>query len=399
MRLRAFPIGLAGLVLLGVAIRVYYTVRVAPWPPDRLDDEIFYNVEPLLIAKGQGFSDVAAAVSQQPARPTAAHPPLYPVVLAGLAKLGAHGQEAQRLMGVAFGAGTIATLGVLGRRLAGDRVGLIAAALAALYPMLITADGALMSESLLGLLVALSLLAAYRLHDAPDPARAVVLGVLLGLAALTRGEALLLVGLLLVPIWRAPGGRRAAVICACAALVVIVPWSVRNWTAFDRPVLISTTLSSAVAGANCHSTYYGGDIGSWDLGCIKAHPGNEAVALDRARGDALRYAGDHVTRLPVVAAARVARVWGVSRTLEGRHRGFLEAGAVMYLVLLPLAAYGFVLLRRRRTPVWILMTPFILVTVTALLIYGDVRFREPAELSLVVLAAVGLERGASRPLR
>ena len=46
--------------------------------------------------------------------------------------------------------------------------GLIAAGLAAVYPTLIAADGALMSETLYGALVALALLAAYRLLDAPE---------------------------------------------------------------------------------------------------------------------------------------------------------------------------------------------------------------------------------------
>ena len=42
-----------------------------------------------------------------------------------------------------------------------------------------------MSESLYGMLVALSLLAAYRLFEAVYVGRAIVLGALLGLAALT----------------------------------------------------------------------------------------------------------------------------------------------------------------------------------------------------------------------
>ena len=70
----------------------------------------------------------------------------------------------------------------------------------------------------------------------------------------------------------------------------------------------------------------------------------------------------------------------------------MHIGAVVYFGLIGLAVYGFVLLRRRRVPVWILMTPFITVTVTALLAYGQIRFRHSAELSLVVLGAVALDR-------
>jgi hypothetical protein len=51
---------------------------------------------------------------------------------------------------------------LLGRGLAGDLAGLLAAGLAAVDPALIAADGALMSESLYRLLLAMTLLAAYR---------------------------------------------------------------------------------------------------------------------------------------------------------------------------------------------------------------------------------------------
>lgn len=111
--------------------------------------------------------------------PTAQHAPFYPLMLTGLCELGGSGEQAQRLLGTAFGAGTIIALGCLGRRVAGDRVGLVAAGLAAVYPMLVTADGALSSESLYGFLVAVTLLAADRCRGATRG----VVGAAAGLAA------------------------------------------------------------------------------------------------------------------------------------------------------------------------------------------------------------------------
>jgi hypothetical protein len=48
-------------------------------------------------------------------------------------------------------------------------------------------------------------------------------------------------------------------------------------------------------------------------------------------------------------------------------------------------------LRRRGQPTWILVVPFMIVSVTALATYGNLRFREPAEICTVVLAAVALD--------
>jgi 4-amino-4-deoxy-L-arabinose transferase-like glycosyltransferase len=327
---------------------------------------------------------------------TAEHPPLYSVVLAGPALLGLDSADAFRLAGAAFGAGTIALVGLLGRRLAGERAGLIAAAVAALYPTLIAADGALMSETLYGLLTAASLLAAYRLVDTPSIGRGVVLGALVALTALTRGEALLLLPLLLVPVLRSPAGRRASLVALVAFLVVLTPWTARNWIVFNRPVAIATNSGTAVAGANCAVTYASGDyLGGWYPPCIKEHPGkNEAEHHAEALRDGVRYAGDHLGRLPVVLAARLGRVASVYKPFaipEGRSVRVQKVGVVAYFLLVPFAVAGFVLLRRRGEVTWILAAPFIIVAVTALTTYGNLRFREPAEIALAVLAAVSLD--------
>jgi 4-amino-4-deoxy-L-arabinose transferase-like glycosyltransferase len=389
-----WPVLLA-IVAAGVTIRVLQTLLEAPWPPPGLDDQFYFSAMPKLLADGHGFVAPFKLVFRHVTVPTAEHPPLYSVVLAVPAKLGITSPDSQRLAGSVFGAGTITTVGLLGRRLAGERAGLIAAGLAAIYPMLIGADGALMSETLLGLLVALTLLCAYRLLDRPDAVRAATFGVVAGLAALTRGEALLLLPLALVPVVRRPGGWRAAAIAAVALVVVLTPWTIRNWVVFDRPVLIATNSGTAVAGANCYATYHGSKIGGWWPPCIREHPGlNEAAHHSKALHEGVDYARDHAGRLPVVLAARFGRVWSLYdpfQTPEGRSQRVLKLGVVAFFLLLPFAVYGAYLLRRRGPGAWILLMPFVVVTLTALSTYGNVRFREPAEVSLVVLAAVALD--------
>ena len=147
-----FGPGLLAIVAAGVVIRLVYTLVEAPWPPPALDDQFYFSALPKLLADGEGFIAPFKFLFRDVTTATAEHPPLYSLVLAAPAELGFSSPDAQRLAGTAFGAGTIATVGVLGRRLAGDRAGLLAAGLAAIYPTLIAADGALMSESLYGLL-------------------------------------------------------------------------------------------------------------------------------------------------------------------------------------------------------------------------------------------------------
>ena len=104
-------------------------------------------------------------------------PPLYVLFLAGASELVGTSVEAHRLASCVVGAGTVDCARLPGRRVAGPRVGLIAAGVGAVYPLLWVADGTVMSESLLGLLTALALIAALRLLERPESlGRAAVLG-------------------------------------------------------------------------------------------------------------------------------------------------------------------------------------------------------------------------------
>src|SRR4051794_32058425 len=162
-----------------------------------------------------------------------------------------------------------------------------------------------MSETLYGLLIALVLLAAYRLRDEPTAWRAVALGAVIGLAALTRAEALLLLPLLLLPRWR------WFLVACLATAVVVLPWTVRDWAAFDQPVLISTNDGITIAGSNCPASYHGRELGSFTTSCIAPvrFPDNEARQAAEYRSDATSYASDHAGRAPVVVAVRVLRLW------------------------------------------------------------------------------------------
>jgi 4-amino-4-deoxy-L-arabinose transferase-like glycosyltransferase len=392
---RRFGLALAAIVAAGVAVRVAHTLLVAPWPPGIFNDEAYYKAVAELVARGEGFVRPGEFFGQGISIPTAERPPLYSLALAGLVKLHLGGPDGMRLLGAVSGGAVIALLGLLGRRLAGDRAGLIAAGLAAAYPTLIAADGALMTESLYGAFAAAALLLAHDLLLQPRIRWAALLGAVGGLAALTRGEGLILVAILLLPLLRDGPGRRAALAAVVAFALVLTPWTIRNWSAFDQPVLVATESGQTLAGANCETAYHGRNMGSWQVSCVRLRGlRNEAEDNNQAGGKGIEYARDHLERVPLVLAARVTRTWGLfwpGQVPEGRAKWVTYAGVAMYVLLLPLAAFGFVTLRRRGVPVWAVATPIVVVTVSSLLTYGSVRFRHTAELALVVLAAVAID--------
>jgi 4-amino-4-deoxy-L-arabinose transferase-like glycosyltransferase len=272
---------------------------------------------------------------------------------------------------------------------------------------MIAADGSLMSEGLYSTLIAAALLCAFRLRDRGDARSAAGLGAAIALAGLTRSEALLLVPLLALPIaLTRPAARwRLAAVALATTALVIAPWSIRNWAEFGRPVLISTNDGTLLAGANCGRTYHGQDLGFWNIKCISQRSiANEADQEARWRCEGAGYARDHDGRLPVVLAARLLRTWDLYQPrrmvgfAEGRWRRADQAGVVAYFLLLPFMLAGGWLIRRRRGELLILLAPVALVCVLSLMGYGIPRFRAPAEITIVTLAAVAVTRLLERRL-
>ncbi len=397
---RGFALRLAGLTAVGVALRALYLFTIARHV-NGAGDWHFYHLQANLVADGKGFIEPFKYTFDHHVSPSAGHPPLYPLALSVVSKLGGTGELSHRALGLILGACTIVLVGLLGRRAGGDRLGLLAAGLCAAYPLMVAVDGALMSETLYGPLIAIALLAAWRLLDRPGPWIALGTGAAIALAALTRSEALLLIPLLAWPAaWRGGTGwpwRAVLATLGCAA--VLAPWTIRNADRFGAFVPISTNDSTVLAGANCPLTYHGVDTGGWNLECISPRrEDNEARQAAIWRRQATDYARDHAGRLPVVAVVRFLRVWDLWQPrrqvmfAEGRQRRVEQAGVAVYFAFMVLGVIGAIELRRRGVTLLVLLAPAAMVCVSAVFGYGVPRLRHAFEIPLLVLAAAGILR-------
>jgi len=95
---------------------------------------------------------------------------------------------------------TVGVCGLVGRRLAGPRAGIVAGLVVATYPYLWVNPGAVLSESVELLVLALLLWAVLRFWARPRLVTAGEIGLYLGLAALTRSELILLVIMIGIPL-------------------------------------------------------------------------------------------------------------------------------------------------------------------------------------------------------
>ena len=142
---------------------------------------------------------------------TIGHPPLQSWLGLLFIKLGFNPLTALRLVSASSGAVTLVMVGLLGRRLGGARVGLVAAALCVLLPFFVVHNGIGIIEPLVVALMVSALYAQYEFARKPDLRVAVLLGLVLAAAWITKENtkpALVLLPLSLLCFDWSPEGRR-----------------------------------------------------------------------------------------------------------------------------------------------------------------------------------------------
>ncbi len=393
---------LTAIVVVALVVRLAYWL--SKWSaPLQLNDSIYYSGQAYQLVHGHFFRELF--VNQ----PGAEHGPLTAVLMAPLT-IGASYVRWQRLVTVAAGVTTVWAIGRCTRRIAGRRVALIAAGIAAVYPNLWMNDGLVMSESVSILLVVLSLWAAHVAATSPGRRPLVLLGVALGLATLARSELVLLAPLVLL--WLVVARRRAAgkgspmpwrpvVLAGVTAVAVVLPWVTFNVARFERPVTLSTNDGTTLIGANCDDMYHGGNTGGWTVLCVLADPQyspaeEPSVRSARERSIGLHYVRDHLGELPRVMVARAGRsldLYGLRDMLhqdvgEERPRWAAWAGIVAFWALAVLAVVGARRMRRRDR--WLLLAPVLVSAITTVAFYGGHRIRSSAEPSIVIFAALAV---------
>ena len=407
-----------GLLALALIVRLGTLLVVAPTRTDG-GDPLFYHSTANLLATGHGFPEPLNFIAYQQWHASALHGPLYPLVLSISSRLGGTTYFDHKFLSLLIGTGVVAFVGLVARRVAPQKyrnpIALLAMFFASIYPNLWLVDGVMFPEGLMALCTTAAVYSAYRWKDSQQKSSqyrwAVATGALIALAALARGEGLLLTVLLIAP-WiflRRELSLRARakniVIAALACLIVLAPWFIRNTRSFEEVVPLSTNGNELFVYANCDEAYSGKFIGFWLFDCQEQlrregidATGDETQKSLFWREKGFSYAKDHVGELPKVIAARVGRQWELFRPwqntefapIEGRNKNAARAGLFMYYGLAAAAIYGAYLIRKRRAGLLPLGALFINVTLTAIYAYGTTRFRVPAEPALCVLAAVGI---------
>ena len=130
-------------MILALALRVAVIAADSGYEPAH--DAFDYDRHARAIAAGDGYPESGYVVD---GGPSALRPPGYPYFLGGAYALSGDSVELGRLANAALGALAVLLLYLLANRIWGRRVGLVAAALAAVFPPLVLPSRDLLSEPL-----------------------------------------------------------------------------------------------------------------------------------------------------------------------------------------------------------------------------------------------------------
>jgi 4-amino-4-deoxy-L-arabinose transferase-like glycosyltransferase len=310
----------------------------------------------------------------------------------------------------------VAAVAALGWLLFDRMTGLVAAAIAALYPESIALGVFVLSEAPFAPLMMLNLVFWVLAWQRGRHGWSLAAGIAAGLATLMRPSWLLMtpfaavvLAVLIVVLMnreqRAAGLRRHLAIMAVSLLGLVLtmsPWWIRNYRVSGR--FVPTTLQ---VGASLYDGLSPTATGASDMRFVgrfvaeqraaDAAAGGEQTGLfedrlDRRMRDAsVRWAREHPRRALQLVGIKLARMWSpLPNAGEFQSRWLRLALLLTYTPLIVLALVGLWRFRHLGWPIWLCVLPAIYLTCLHVVFVSSIRYRGPAMLPLIVLAAAAI---------
>jgi hypothetical protein len=418
------------LLILGLAfsLRVAWCLHAAREP--RIGDPVAYRWYGAQIAEGNGYHSFTIFLARineiltggprvlpDHNVPTAMFPPGYPAVLGALFWMVIHSPLPDNLLAAAVSLNVVLSVATvflafeIARRLFDIRVGLVTAALLAVYPNLIYYTATLHWETTF---IFIAMAALFVLLRRPWPAgrlpmrTLVTFAVLLGLSVLIRPMSLgMVVALFIASLIAGAGLRRASAQCGIVLgliVLMILPWTIRNIVKMDSPVVIATEVGPALCVSRQPGARGDKDLSFMHRYCEPLPPGlpveqHEVWANNHALAKSIEFVVDHPLRELRLWGSRVRYAYredhdamdDVGWFISGRSiRALSRIADGYYFGVLALAAVGIWSFASRTAPrrVFLLLTTAS-VAATPILLYGAPRYKVPAMPLITMIAAVG----------
>ncbi|KXK23890.1 MAG: glycosyl transferase family protein [Chloroflexi bacterium OLB15] len=372
-----------------------------------------YDVYATNMLSGQGYTRYADRTADSDL------PPLYPFLLAGIYTILGRSPISVAIVQIGFDVITLIAIYAIGRRVGGERVGLLAAAFTGFYPYLLFQNLSTNDTAVFIMLLTLGVWGAYTAVDRRAWKWAAFCGLIFGLGALTKSLVILMLPLFALWWWRQMGFQNAVKYTLALGITfgaVLLPWIIRNTQLHGTLTFISTNDGSNLYQGNnpCVADYF---FNGWDaqwVNCLEPTPEglSEIAEANWFRDQAIRYLLDHPADIPRLMLAKFITLWSpelLPRTvppdaalddpavLQYEQPLFQAARVVHLLYFTPLLILSLVgLWRGFRThqltgmyaPLLIVITG---ITVAYLIYHPSTRYRSPADPFVFVLSAVAVD--------
>lgn len=407
---------LAVVIVVGVILRLvaalYLGNQVEPLPGTF--DQVSYHELALRVLGGHGFSfgqpwwPATAAGA-----PTAHWSYLYTLYLSVVYKLFGPNPIVARLIQVMIVGVLQPTLAYLiGRRVFSEFVGLLAATLTIVYSYFIYYTGTLMTEPFYFTAILISIYLAICLSESEKGNRnlALGLGASLGTAVLLRQAFLLFVPFLLLRLFWVRHRRfgrfpiRSTFVVSAIIAACILPFTIYNYSRFERFVLLNTNAGYAFFWANhpIHGVQFMSllpvELGSYtDLIPVELRDLDEAALDQELLGRGIEIVRDDPGRYALLSLSRIPALFQFWPSAESGTISNI-ARVSSFGLLWPFMLFGLYLAVFRRETSSLLMDPvfplimFVIVyTGIHLLSWALIRYRLPVDAVSIIFAALAID--------
>jgi len=392
---------LAALVAGGLVIRVAFAV-VADRSDLGFNDQFLYHHMAEGLARGDGYQIFG--------EPTLRWPPAYPFLLSLVYRATSADPTGAFLLNALLSTLAIPLVHWCARPFVSRRAALAAAAVVALLPGQWLFAGTVLTEPLAA--VQILLVVGLVVRNPPSVKVAVLLGLVIGGSALTRGEGALL-GLVVVVGWwsQVPWRRLLAPVAVVAgvALLVITPWIIRNSDLAGERTGLSLNVAETLYSGHNPTADGGATYATTEVLLPAADtpvgPERELANAALLQDLAVEWAREHPRQELVLVPkkivhladgdANVISIWieGSEQPVLGRARGPLEVLAdVTWYALLGTFLVTLVVRRRHLRAPWVrtaLVLPAVSLVLYGVVLYGNFRYRIPYEPLLVLVTCAG----------